>query len=226
MSALLTINCIAAQEPRAEFDAEVLPRLLTRWQGASELVHLSSADALPSPDAFSHLLLTGSELSAAQDNPRDAELMDCIRSFVEARRSVYGICYGHQMLARALGGACRRAERPEFGWRRVRHAANGLWEGLDDLIVVHSHYDEVHALPAEFDVIASTPDCAVQAFQWRDSPVWGTQFHAEFSGRLGNAMLRDNLRSEPLAASYWRDEFDDPWRPEWNLRIFENFFES
>lgn len=226
MSRLLTINCIAAAAPRRDFDDKVLPRVLTRWNGEQRVAHLVSDAALPVHDGFTHLLLNGSELSAAQQNPHDADLIRCIRSFVDAGKPVYGICYGHQMIARALGGACRRAAVPEFGWRRVHRADNRLWAGLDDMITVHSHYDEVHDLPPTFDVIASTDDCAVQAIQLRGAAVWGTQFHPEFSAAAGTAMLQENLRTEALAPAHFVDELDDPALVDANLTLFDNFFAS
>ena len=226
MSSLLTINCIAAEAPRREFDEQVLPRVLTRWGGEQCVAHLVSDELLPAHDRFTHLLLNGSELSAARENPHDADLIRCIRAFADAGKPIYGICYGHQMVARALGGSCRRAAVPEFGWRRVRRVENPLWAGIDDMITVHSHYDEVHELPATFDVIAATDDCAVQAFQLRGAAVWGTQFHPEFSAAAGTAMLQENLRTEPLAPRHFVDELDDPALVEANLTLFANFFAS
>ncbi|MCA8978653.1 MAG: gamma-glutamyl-gamma-aminobutyrate hydrolase family protein [Planctomycetes bacterium] len=226
MTSLLTINCIAAEAPRRDFDEHVLPRVLTRWSGEHRVAHLVSDEVLPTHDGYSHLLLNGSELSAARENPRDTDLIRCIRSFADADKPVYGICYGHQMIARALGGACRRAAVPEFGWRRVRRVDNPLWRGLEDMITVHSHYDEVHDLPDAFEVIASTDDCDVQAFQLRGARVWGTQFHPEFSASAGTAMLQDNLRTEALAPRHFVDELDDPVLVEANLALFANFFAS
>ena len=69
------------------------------------------------------------------------------------------------MVARALCEhfACRRAETPEFGWKRLVLEPDPIFEGIDEMIAVHSHYDEVFDLPAPFRIIASTAECAVQA---------------------------------------------------------------
>ena len=53
--------------------------------------------------------------------------------------------------------------------------ANALYD------VFTSHFDEVVRLPRECRVFASTPDCAVQAFQLEDLPVWGIQPHPEIT---------------------------------------------
>lgn len=228
---LLTLNCIVADAPRVGFTEKVVPRLLTQWPGDEEghvVADLGLDAPLPDHAAFTHLLLSGSELSAASRNPRDDELVACIRGFVDAGKPVYGICYGHQMVARALAGdqVCRRAAVPEFGWRVCRQSPNPLFEGLPAIVAVHSHYDEVCDLPETFEVIASTDDCAVQAFQLRGAPVWGTQFHPEMSANAGRLMLEDNLRTEPTARDHWLDQLDDPARVDDNLRLFANFFRT
>ncbi|MEM7582204.1 MAG: gamma-glutamyl-gamma-aminobutyrate hydrolase family protein [Acidobacteriota bacterium] len=220
----LVINCIVNPDERRRFDELVLPRLQRLTPDPFVLRHLESPESLADGDDHPRLLLSGSELSAAQQNPRDDELCDLIRSFVDAGKPVFGICYGEQMLARAVGGRCRRAAVPEFGWKRVAIRPNPLFQGLDELIPVHSHYDEVYDLPPSCERIAWTDDCAVQAFQLRDRPVWGVQFHPEMSYDEGSRMMRGNLRTEPLAPRHYVDELKDPARVDDNLKLFENFF--
>lgn len=228
MARLLILNCIAAEAPRLGFDRDIAPRLGRLFEEATggdhELAWLAAHEPLPSPDAYSQLLLTGSELSASKRNPRDEELCERIRGFVEAGRGVFGICYGHQMIGRALGGddCCRRAATPEFGWKRLALQDDPLFAGVDELVAVHSHYDELTDLPAPFRGIASTADCAVQAFAYGDLPVWGTQFHPEQTHDLGSAMLADNLRTESRAAEVFVDELDDPALLRFNERLLGN----
>ena len=233
MTRLLILNCIAAAAPREGFDRDVAPRLGAWFGGPWDVVHLcdpggdgSGGDQLPGPERYSHLVLSGSELSASSRNPRDDELAAHIRAFVAADRRVLGICYGHQMIARALVDApvCRRAATPEFGWKDLALRPDPLFAGIPELVAVHSHYDEVHDLPAPFRVIASTGDCAVQAFAWGDAPVWGVQFHPELDHELGGAMLADNLRTEARAPELFVDELGDPDRLRWNRVLFDNFF--
>ncbi|MEM7353998.1 MAG: hypothetical protein AAF657_24565, partial [Acidobacteriota bacterium] len=88
----------------------------------------------------------------------------------------------------------------------------------------HSHFDEVFDLPPTFDVIASTDACTVQAFQVRDRPVWGMQFHPELSYDEGQRMAASNLESEPEARRLAVDDLRDPAQVEDQLRIFRNFF--
>lgn len=220
----LVINCIADAGERRRFDEVVLPRLLPLAPEGSAIRHLLAPGPLDDGGDHSHLLLSGSELSAASVNERDGELCDLIRAFARAGKPILGICYGHQMVARALGGRCRRAAVPEFGWKRLTIRSNPLFAGVDELVPVHSHYDEVCDLPPSFECIASTDDCAVQAFQVKGRPAWGVQFHPELSYAEGRRMLRSNLETEPDAQRLYVDHLRDPAQVEDHLTLFRNFF--
>ncbi len=221
---VLVVNCIVDADERRRFDQVVLPRLQPLTPAPFAVRHLLASEALDDGGDHDHLLLSGSELSAARDNQRDGELCELIQAFVTAGKPILGICYGHQMLARVLGARCRRAAVPEFGWKRVEALANPLFDGLDELVPMHSHYDEIHDLPAECEVTAWTNDCAVQAFQMRDRPIWGVQFHPELSFEEGRRMMEGNLRTEPAARRLMVDELADPARVDDQLRMFANFF--
>ena len=120
-----------------------------------------------------------------------------------------------------------RAAVPEFGFKKLVLVDNPLFAGIDALVPVHSHYDEVTGLPEDrFEVIASTDDCAVQAFQVRERPVWGVQFHPELDERSGRKMLERNLETEAAAKERFVDELTDPAQVEAGRRLFENFFRS
>lgn len=226
---LAILNCIHGEAPRSGFDQHTVPRLAELARDDVWVHHLMKEGPLPDAAAADRLLISGSELSASEPHPRDEDLFDCLASFLDAEKPVLGICYGHQMLARLLGGdqACRRSTTPEFGWKRlVLGRPNALFDGIDDLVSAHSHYDEVVSLPGSCDVIASTDRCAIQAFQMRDAPVWGVQFHPEIGHGQGQAMFEENLRDDPAIASYFRDELPDPALLEANDRIFLNFFKT
>ena len=85
-----------------------------------------------------------------------------------------------------------------------------------------SHYDEAFDLPAEFQVLAASPDCSVHAFQYRGLPVWGVQFHPEYGAAQGERIWKEvfcctpGRIPEPLA---------EPARLDQNRLIFKNFAE-
>jgi GMP synthase-like glutamine amidotransferase len=153
------------------------------------------AGRLPEPAAFTHLILTGSEASILEREPWvDAEAA-LVRAAVGAGRSVLGSCWGHQLIAFALAGEgrVRRAGRPEIGWIAVRleRSSELLGPAGTTAYTFSSHFDEVCDLPAEFEVLASSDDCAVQAFRVGDKPVWGLQCHPEIDIPTGRRFIRD-----------------------------------
>ena len=226
---ILTINCIVDARERAGFDRHIVPWLAQIAGQHAKIIQLEQlADLAPQVDC-THVVISGSELSAAERLPTDEVLLAFIRHTVNDGLPVLGICYGHQMIARALvdDGACRRAAVPEFGFKRLTLVANPLFEGIVKLVPVHSHYDEVTGLsPERFAVIASTNDCAVQAFQVRGQPTWGVQFHPELDERSGRRMLERNLETEAAAREHFVDELTDAAQIEPRRRLFENFFRA
>jgi len=222
------VNCIISEGPRRRFDARVVPAVAEIAGRAVDVAHLAGGLEGPDAEGATHLVVSGSELSASKPNEEDEALVRVIRGFVESGRPVLGLCYGHQMIAKALVGqrAVVRAKRGEFGWRRIDIRPNALFAGIEDLIAAQSHYDEVRGLPDTFEVIASTPSCAVQAFQLRTRPVWGVQFHPEVDHDSGNAMFAENLSADPAVETSFIDDLDDPTRLRANRRLFQNFFRA
>ncbi|MCC6445000.1 MAG: gamma-glutamyl-gamma-aminobutyrate hydrolase family protein [Armatimonadetes bacterium] len=109
-----------------------------------------------------------------------------------------GFCGGHQLIGMACG-AKADAMRPlnpgeedrmagyhpgmfkESGFFDVEIVRpDPLLEGFGPTVnVCESHYWEIKELPGEFLLLASTPECRVQAFRHKDRPLYGTQFHPE-----------------------------------------------
>ena len=93
---------------------------------------------------------------------------------------VFGICFGGQMLAHALGGRVERAERPEIGWFSIEWSVtnvtpSSLVEALAPAHWLQWHYDRF-VPPPDAQVLATGP-LGVQAFLTGRS--FGVQFHPE-----------------------------------------------
>jgi GMP synthase-like glutamine amidotransferase len=151
---------------------------------------------------------TGSALSINDDPPFLADAMALARAAVARRLPQLGICYGHQLLARALGGRelVRRCPAgPEIGWLPVDFSALGQarLRVPARCVIWQFHHDEVVAPPSGAQVLASSPRCRVQAFLDSDRLLLGTQFHPEVDPELGNAIYLDKaeqLRGHGLDA--------------------------
>ena len=177
---------------------------------------------------YSHLLITGSSLSASQGSEFDEIIIKVIQYFIKMQKPILGICHGHQMLARAILGnsVCRKARTSEFGWKKMQIKDNPLFKGISNPVFLESHYDEVCNLTNDFNIIATNDDCDVQAFQYNDLPVWGVQFHPEMQLENGNEMIQEHLNENPQDKEFYKNELENEIQIEQNFLIFKNFIDS
>lgn len=93
---------------------------------------------------------------------------------------VFGICYGFQAMARALGGTVERTGTSEYGRTELNVLGGELHLGLPGTQPVWmSHGDAVTVAPVGFDVVATSPGAPVAAFEDRSRGLAGVQYHPE-----------------------------------------------
>ena len=93
---------------------------------------------------------------------------------------VFGICYGFQAMAQALGGTVAHTGTSEYGRTELKVAGGELHSGLPNSQPVWmSHGDAVTAAPAGFEVVASSTGAPVAAFEDRARKLAGVQYHPE-----------------------------------------------
>ncbi len=218
---ILVVNCFNEEAFAADFDQVVAGHFEAAGHPCGHLAATGIA-AAGDLSGYSHLVISGSVASATEAQPWDPPLGALVRQFVAAGKPVLGICYGHQFLAKVLAGPqhVRRAARCEFGWLDLDLQPNPLFEGIRAPLVMASHFDEACDLPADFQVLAGSADCAIHAFQYRDLPVWGVQFHPEYGAEEGDRIWKTvfcctpHMIPPPLA---------DRSRLAQNRLIFRNF---
>jgi GMP synthase-like glutamine amidotransferase len=149
----------------------------------------------PDPARFTHLILTGSEASILEPAAWVDEEAEVVAEGVRRGLVVLGSCWGHQLLAQALAGPGRvgRCPRPEIGWISLRLTASSalLGEAGEEPATFSLHFDEVRDPGPDFEVLASSSMCAVQAMRLRERPVWGLQCHPEVDIPTGRRFLGD-----------------------------------
>jgi len=108
---------------------------------------------------------------------------------------VLGVCYGAQLIAHQSGGNVLPSHQREYGRARlttVDHHNELLKEISLDTQVWMSHADTIASVPANFDIIATTPSVAVAAFKIHDKNTYGIQFHPEVTHTTeGKNLLRN-----------------------------------
>jgi GMP synthase-like glutamine amidotransferase len=158
----------------------IQPKSVRIWEGQE----------IPSLKDFDLMFVLGGAMDVweLEENPWLTSEMEAIREWVANRAKPYiGLCLGHQLLARALGGEVGLAEKGEVGVHEVTvngaAPAHPLFAGLSGAHkVMQWHHAEVKTPPKGATVLASSPRTAVQAIAIDDHAL-GLQFHAEFSAQ-------------------------------------------
>lgn len=150
-------------------------------------------EALPEATAFDGYLLTGSRHSCYEHSPWMLHLTALLRRLRSLRRPVFGICFGHQIMADAFDG---RTTRAEVGWGVGAQAYHYDAEGLEDAATLVFHQDQVSSLPPQARVAGGSAHCPHGVLEYA-FPARSVQFHPEFSvdylaallDRYGNGLL-------------------------------------
>ena len=137
----------------------------------------------PAVGACDAYLITGSPKGVYDEEAWIARLGDFIRATYAEQRKMVGICFGHQILAHALGG---HAEKSQKGWgiglRRLQIKGQQRWmtPPLSQGAFYYCHQDQVMRLPAGADLLAGNEFCPHGMFVLHDR-VLGFQGHPEFT---------------------------------------------
>ena len=127
----------------------------------------------------------------------------------EAGIPIFGICYGFQVMASALGGVVTQTGKSEFGRTSIAHDAKSkLLAGLPESFNVWmSHGDSVTTAPAGFIATAKTQDTPIVAFENSDAKFAGVQFHPEvLQSENGQEILRRWLIDVVGCKPTWNSE--------------------
>jgi len=150
-------------------------------------------------DAYDKIILSGSITSATEEAQWIENLESLIKETVHKQKPILGVCYGHQMIARVLGGktTVRKAQTPELGWTEINvtHKDTFLLKGLPETFHSYSsHFDEVHIIPEGFVASARSDICAIQAIESTSKPIFGIQFHPEKTIEEADQSYKENKK--------------------------------
>ncbi len=181
------------------------------------------------PNECDAWLTTGSRHSVNDDYQWIRDLEGFVREVADSGVPFVGICFGHQLIARALGGSVVRSERgwgvgvkevelaPDLEWTE---SANGSYR------VVNSHADQVETLPPGAKVLGWTDHCPVSMMGVGDT-ILGIQGHPEMDPTYTEALIRDRRGSiipeETAVAGLesLQQEPDSEMLADWILRFID-----
>jgi GMP synthase (glutamine-hydrolysing) len=194
--------------------AQIIPRhgdfedWFAEGMGAPNLLQIDvfRQQSLPAPQDLAGIVITGSPamVSAKEDWSENTAVW--LVQAVQEGIPILGVCYGHQLLAHALGG---RAGPNPAGRQIGTVTAQLLDSSKDDSLLGHlpntfaaqtSHSEAVLELPSGAERLATSSLDNNFAIRFAEN-VWGIQFHPEFSGPVMSEYIRhrkDALRKEGL----------------------------
>lgn len=179
---------------KGDFEDWIL-RAMGRPREAHEVFDAVRGEEPPAYEEIAGAVVTGSHANVTEHHPWRERLADWLRGAVREGVPLLGICYGHQLLACALGGEV--ADNPrgwEFGTTEVhltREAGgDALLGGLETpLRLQASHTQSVIRLPEKARRLAWSARDENQAFAFGES-AWGFQFHPEYDAETAREYIR------------------------------------
>ncbi|UCE17590.1 MAG: glutamine amidotransferase [Gemmatimonadota bacterium] len=169
-------------------------------------------ESLPTDDSFCGVVVTGSHAMVTDREPWSEELAGWIRGIIERGTPFLGLCYGHQLLAYAMGGHVGNHPRGrEIGTVRIEIEDKGAGDELISILprefLGHvTHTQTVLRLPPGALILASNafePHHAIRVGEC----AWGVQFHPEFEAAIMRSYINEQslgLKAEGLDISSLR----------------------
>ncbi len=174
-------------------------------RAGATVINVFEDEALPNPTRYSAIVITGSPAMVSDRERWSENTAVWLREAVDAEIPTLGICYGHQLIAHALGGTVGPNPRGrEIGTTEMTlhetAADDPLLAPFGASLRIHmSHSESVLQLPNGATRLASTAQDPNSAFSI--GTAWGIQFHPEFDAQIMHGYLtarRPELTTEDI----------------------------
>ena len=145
-------------------------------------VHVAGGERLPDPAEVDGIIVSGSEKGVYDDVDWMHPLRQNLLNMRAAAIPMFGICFGHQIMADVFGGKAEKSDQGFVtGARSFKHDAGELNSYL-------AHQDQVTQVPPGARVVASADYCPVAALAY-DFPALSVQFHPEYTPEFTHDLI-------------------------------------
>lgn len=135
---------------------------------------------------YDGFVITGSCSDAHGNDTWVSQLLNLLKKLNDMNKKILGICFGHQILGRAIGGKVTRSPTGwDIGVRNITLSPSlpsplSSLELPTKLSIIQCHRDELRELPAKAEVIAKSDKTGIEMFRYGDH-IMGIQGHPEYS---------------------------------------------
>lgn len=156
----------------------LIKRALEELKVESELISMETTEEELERMNVDGLIMGGGPQRIGSDIDKLGNLPELIKKI---EIPILGICVTHQLIAIVFGGKAGPAELPEYGPVEVFiDEKDEIFKGFGrSFRAWETHNDEVKELPKDFESLAHSEKCKVQAMRHENKPIFGVQFHPE-----------------------------------------------
>lgn len=174
-----------------DFGSQYTQLIARRVRELNTYCEIHPYNKIPSLDnSVKGIILSGSPFSV-----RDEKALKPDLSSIKGKLPLLGICYGAQYLAHFYGGEVAPSNSREYGRANLNFVDNKnvlLKDVPANSQVWMSHGDTIKQIPDNYNIIASTADVKVAAYQIAGEKTWGIQFHPEvYHSTDGKVLLKN-----------------------------------
>lgn len=209
---------------------------LLRDEGESWDVYRVASGEFPKEDelqCYDGFVITGSACDAHGNDVWICKLVNLLKKLDSMKKKLLGICFGHQILGRALGGKTGRSLTGwDIGVRSINLSTSKFLKSLQlpsKLPIIEFHQDEVKELPESAEVIAWSPKTGIEMYKSGDH-VMGIQGHPEYTKDIllhlmDRAFNRNCIQEHHIEVATESIKSSDPDREAWK-RLCKNFLKG
>ncbi len=185
---------------------QLIARKVREFGVYSEIISFSKINNLRKIKLIKGIILSGGPLTATNKKTPELNL-----EIMNLKIPILGICYGHQILSKKLGGKVQVSKRREFGRTILKsiskspitkkfftNKTNSVWM---------SHQDVVSVMPKDFKKIASSSNSKFAIIANENKKYYGIQFHPEVSHtENGKILIKNFLFDICKMRSFWNSK--------------------